>query len=152
MKKIRARQLILKRYSCYGLKKIHAINLITKKKFLRLENSPPPHNFSNHGSVPYLIFFGEGGRRIRTENSGGRLESVGQCQLESISIFSLFFSSMKTSQFRKETIDEQQLQEFRKQHKYQVMFIWIFCVLRWGSFNSRSIGATTFFFQFLYMY
>ena len=35
-----------KKYSCYGLKKIHTRNLITKK-ILRLENSPPPHNFSN---------------------------------------------------------------------------------------------------------
>ena len=26
------------------------------------------------------------------------------------------------------------------------MFIWIFCLLRQGIFNSRSIGATTFFF------
>ena len=31
-----------KKYSCYGLKKIHTRNLITKKKFLRLGNSPPP--------------------------------------------------------------------------------------------------------------
>ena len=31
-----------KKYSCYGLKKIHARNLITKKKILRLENSAPP--------------------------------------------------------------------------------------------------------------
>ena len=30
------------KYSCYGLKKIHTRNLITKKKFLRLENSPSP--------------------------------------------------------------------------------------------------------------
>ena len=33
-----------KKYSCYGLKIIHTRNLITKKKFLRLENSPKaPH-------------------------------------------------------------------------------------------------------------
>ena len=31
-----------KKYSCYGLNKIHTRNLITPKKFLRLENSPPP--------------------------------------------------------------------------------------------------------------
>ena len=31
-----------KKYSCYGLKKSHTKNLMTKKKFLRLENSPPP--------------------------------------------------------------------------------------------------------------
>ena len=30
-KKIHARQLMLKKYSCYGLKKIHTRNLITKK-------------------------------------------------------------------------------------------------------------------------
>ena len=41
-----------KKYSCYGLKKIHTRNLITKKKFLRLENSPPPsHKFSNGPSL-----------------------------------------------------------------------------------------------------
>ena len=51
-KKILARQLILKKCSCYSLKKIHTRNLMTKKKFLRLENSPPPHNFSN---VPSLM-------------------------------------------------------------------------------------------------
>ena len=32
-------------------KKIHTRNLITKKKFLRLENSQPPHNFSNGPSL-----------------------------------------------------------------------------------------------------
>ena len=31
-----------KKYSCYGRRKIHARNLITKKKFLQLENSSPP--------------------------------------------------------------------------------------------------------------
>ena len=49
-KKILARQLILKKCSCYSLKKIHTRNLMTKKKFLRLENSPP-HNFSNGPSL-----------------------------------------------------------------------------------------------------
>ena len=36
------------------LKKIHTRNLITKKKFLQLENShfpPPPNNFSNGQSL-----------------------------------------------------------------------------------------------------
>ena len=47
-KKNYARQLILKKYSGYGLKKIHIRNLITKKIF---ENSPPPHNFSNGPSL-----------------------------------------------------------------------------------------------------
>ena len=37
-----------KKYLCYGLKAIHSRTLIRKKKFLRLENSPPPpDNFSN---------------------------------------------------------------------------------------------------------
>ena len=31
-----------KKYSCNGLIKIHVKNLKTKKKFLQLENSPPP--------------------------------------------------------------------------------------------------------------
>ena len=31
-----------KKYSCNDLNKIHAKNLITKKKFLQLENSPSP--------------------------------------------------------------------------------------------------------------
>ena len=53
MKKILARQLILKKYSCYGLKKIHTRNWITKKEFLRLEKLPthPPNNFSNGPSL-----------------------------------------------------------------------------------------------------
>ena len=41
-----------KKYSCYDLKKIHARNSKTKKKFLPLENSPPPsHNFPNGPSL-----------------------------------------------------------------------------------------------------
>ena len=43
-----------RKYSCYGLKIFHTGNLITKKKFcsfLQLENSPPPHNFSNGPSL-----------------------------------------------------------------------------------------------------
>ena len=37
-----------KKYSCYGLKKIHTRNLITKKiPAARKFPSPPPHNFSN---------------------------------------------------------------------------------------------------------
>ena len=53
MKKNCARQLMQKKYSCYGLKKIHARNLIKKKipaarKFPSLPPPPPPpHNFSN---------------------------------------------------------------------------------------------------------
>ena len=41
-----------KKYSCYSLKKIRTRNLITKKKFLRLENPAPPFpNFSNGPSL-----------------------------------------------------------------------------------------------------
>ena len=40
-KKIYARQLTLKKYSCYGLKKFKQ-GIWWQKKFLRLENSPPP--------------------------------------------------------------------------------------------------------------
>ena len=46
MKKILARQLILKKYSCYGLKKLHTRNLITKKISCG-SKIPPPHSFSN---------------------------------------------------------------------------------------------------------
>ena len=31
-----------KKYSCYGLKKVHTRNVIRKKKFLRFKNPPPP--------------------------------------------------------------------------------------------------------------
>ena len=34
-----------KKYSRYGLKKIHTRNMLTEKKFLRLENSSPPITF-----------------------------------------------------------------------------------------------------------
>ena len=53
-KKILARQLILKKYSCYGLKNIHTRNLITKKKFLRLEKLPPPRHPDNFSNGPSL--------------------------------------------------------------------------------------------------
>ena len=47
-KKIHVRQLIQKKYSCYGLKKIHSRNLITKKipaaRKFSSSNSPPSHN------------------------------------------------------------------------------------------------------------
>ena len=49
-KKIYARQLTLKKYSCYGLKKFKQ-GIWWQKKFLRLENFPPPHNFSNGPSL-----------------------------------------------------------------------------------------------------
>ena len=48
-----ARQLILKKYSCYGLKKNSYKEFDNEKKFLRLENSPPPHKFSNGPSLHY---------------------------------------------------------------------------------------------------
>ena len=76
-KKFHARQLILKKYSCYGLKKIHTRNLQPRpqgfslkkwvglgrrlkefdhdKKFLQLENSPLPHNFSNRPSLRFEL-------------------------------------------------------------------------------------------------
>ena len=54
--KIRARQLILKKYSCDGLKKSNK-EFGNEKKFLRLEKSlpppPPPHNFSNGPSLSF---------------------------------------------------------------------------------------------------
>ena len=50
-KKNHARQLTLNIFMLWP-KKIRTGNLITKKKFLRLENSPPPsHNFSNGPSL-----------------------------------------------------------------------------------------------------
>ena len=54
LKKIHARQLILKKYLCYGLlwpKKNSYKEFDNEKKFLRLENSRPPHNFSNGPSL-----------------------------------------------------------------------------------------------------
>ena len=50
-KKIHARQLIKKKYSFYSLKKFLQ-GIWWQKKFLWLENSPPPpHNFSNGPSL-----------------------------------------------------------------------------------------------------
>ena len=40
-----------KKYSCYGLKKIHTRNLITKKKSCGSKIPLPPHNFSNGPSL-----------------------------------------------------------------------------------------------------
>ena len=51
-KNILARQLILKKYSCYSLKKIHTRNLMTKKNSCGSKIPlPPPHNFSNGPSL-----------------------------------------------------------------------------------------------------
>ena len=40
-----------KKYSCYGLKKIHTRNLITKKHSCGSKILFPPHNFSNGPSL-----------------------------------------------------------------------------------------------------
>ena len=42
-----------KKYSCYGLKKIHTRNLITKKNSCgsKIPLPPTPHNFSNGPSL-----------------------------------------------------------------------------------------------------
>ena len=50
-KKILARQLTLKKYSCYGPKKIHTRNLITKKNFCGSKIPLPPNKFSNGPSL-----------------------------------------------------------------------------------------------------
>ena len=46
-----------KKYSCYGLKKIHTRNLITKKNSCRSKIPPPPKkNFSNGPSLKGVIW------------------------------------------------------------------------------------------------
>ena len=40
-----------KKYSCYGLKKIHTRNLLTKKNSGGSKIPLPPHNFSNGPSL-----------------------------------------------------------------------------------------------------
>ena len=76
-KKISCTPINPKKYSCYGLKKIHTRNLQPRpqgfslkkwvglgtklkefdhdKKFLQLENSPLPHNFSNRPSLRFEL-------------------------------------------------------------------------------------------------
>ena len=54
MKKIHARQLILKNINSMAQKNSYK-EFDNKKKFLRLENSPPPHNFSNGPSLNRVI-------------------------------------------------------------------------------------------------
>ena len=44
-----------RKYSCYGLKKIHTRNMITKKNSCG-SKIPPPHNFSNGPSLSYFFF------------------------------------------------------------------------------------------------
>ena len=51
-----------KKYSCFGLKKYSYKESDNEKKFLRLENSPPPHNFSNG---PSLLTSNNGTVRIK---------------------------------------------------------------------------------------
>ena len=40
-----------KKYSCYGLKKVHTRNVIRKKNSCGSKIPPPPHNFSNGPSL-----------------------------------------------------------------------------------------------------
>ena len=47
MKKNSCKPINPKKYSCYGLKKNSYEEFDTNKKFLRLEHSPSPYNFSN---------------------------------------------------------------------------------------------------------
>ena len=54
-KKIQARQLILKKYSCHGLKKVHTRNLITTKNSCGSKIPPPPNNFSNGPSLKEVL-------------------------------------------------------------------------------------------------
>ena len=44
-----------KKYSCYGLKKIHTRNLITKKKIPAAQIFPTPHPPNNFSNGPSLI-------------------------------------------------------------------------------------------------
>ena len=46
-----------KKYSCYGLKKNSYKEFDNKEKFLQLEHSPPPHNFSINGLSLKLEIF-----------------------------------------------------------------------------------------------
>ena len=54
MKKNSCKPINPKKYSCYGLKKIRARNLITKKNSCGSKISLPPHNFSNGPSLTQL--------------------------------------------------------------------------------------------------
>ena len=48
-----------KKYSCKGLKKIHTMNLITKKNSRGSKIPPPPHNFSNGPSLLRSLALGQ---------------------------------------------------------------------------------------------
>ena len=54
-KKNRARQLFLKKYSCYGLKKNSCKEFDSEKEFVLLENSPPSPLLWNRRSVERRI-------------------------------------------------------------------------------------------------
>ena len=54
-KKIHAHQLIIKKYSCYGLKKIYTRNLITKNNSCGSKIPLPPHKFSNGPSLREVV-------------------------------------------------------------------------------------------------
>ena len=53
MKKNSCTQINPKKYLCYGLKKIHTRNLITKK--IPAARKSPPHNFSDGPSLRYNV-------------------------------------------------------------------------------------------------
>ena len=55
MKKNSCKPINPKKYSCYGLKKIHTRNLITKKNSCGSKIPHPPHNFSNGPSLKRLL-------------------------------------------------------------------------------------------------
>ena len=52
-KKNHAGQLTVQKYSCYGLKKIHTRDLITKKNSCGSKIPHPPHNVSNGPSLKF---------------------------------------------------------------------------------------------------
>ena len=61
-----------KKYSCYGLKKIQARNLLTNKNFMRLKNPPPPpitflkvRPLSIHLLCLFLFHFSNGLSRVQ---------------------------------------------------------------------------------------
>ena len=67
-----------KKYSCYGLKKIHTRNLITKKDSCGSEIPHPPHNFSNGPSLKGHSVVGcEAAKQNR--QSGDEGQSSDQC-------------------------------------------------------------------------
>ena len=71
MKKILARQLILKNIHAMALKKFILKEFDNEKKFLRLEKSPPPsHNFSNGPSLRACLH-GRGGPQMGEVLCGG---------------------------------------------------------------------------------